>query len=148
MAKEILRLTAEVVISHASISELSPTELVGEIKDVYNVLASLECGEVIPETMVPEKAEEAVEVKKPPIPLKDIVQEKFVICLECGKKMRILKSHIQKAHGLMPKEYFERFGLDPKKYPLICKEYSEQRSKMAKAREFGKAGGRRKKAMA
>jgi predicted transcriptional regulator len=62
--------------------------------------------------------------------------------------MRILKSHIQKAHGLMPKEYFERFGLDPKKYPLICKEYSEQRSKMAKAREFGKAGGRRKKAMA
>jgi predicted transcriptional regulator len=147
MAKEILRLTAEVVISHASISELSPTELVGEIKDVYNVLASLECGEVIPETMVPEKAEEAVEVKKPPIPLKDIVQEKFVICLECGKKMRILKSHIQKAHGLMPKEYFERFGLDPKKYPLICKEYSEQRSKMAKARGLG-AGGRKPKATA
>jgi predicted transcriptional regulator len=147
MAKEILRLTAEVVISHASISELSPTELVGEIKDVYNVLASLECGEVIPETMVPEKAEEAVEVKKPPIPLKDIVQEKFVICLECGKKMRILKSHIQKAHGLMPKEYFERFGLDPKKYPLICKEYSEQRSKMSKARGFG-VGGRKPRAKA
>jgi predicted transcriptional regulator len=46
----------------------------------------------------------------------------------------------------MPKEYFERYGLDPKKFPLVCKEYSEQRSQMAKDREFGKAGGRRKKA--
>jgi predicted transcriptional regulator len=107
----------------------------------------LEGGEVIPEIMAPEKAPEVEEVRKPSIPLKDIVQEKFVICLECGKKMRILKSHIQKAHGLTPKEYFERYGLDPKKYPLICKEYSEQRSKMAKARGLG-AGGRKPKATA
>ena len=147
MATEILKLTAQVVISHASMSELSTQELVDEIKDVYNVLSSLEGGEVIPEIMAPEKAPEVEEVRKPSIPLKDIVQEKFVICLECGKKMRILKSHIQKAHGLMPKEYFERFGLDPKKYPLICKEYSEQRSKMAKARGLG-AGGRKPKATA
>ena len=48
MATEILKLTAQVVISHASITELSPTELVEEIKEVYNVLSSLECG-VIPE---------------------------------------------------------------------------------------------------
>jgi predicted transcriptional regulator len=128
-------------------SELSTQELVDEIKDVYNVLSSLEGGEVIPEIMAPEKAPEVEEVRKPSIPLKDIVQEKFVICLECGKKMRILKSHIQKAHGLTPKEYFERYGLDPKKYPLICKEYSEQRSKMAKARGLG-AGGRKPKATA
>ena len=143
MATEILKMTAEVVISHASMNELSPAELVEEIKEVYNVLSSLECG-VIPEIMAPEKAEEAEVVKKSPIPLKDIVQEKFVVCLECGKKMRTLKAHIRKAHGLMPKEYFNRYGLDPKKYPLVCKEYSAQRSKMAKDREFGKAGGRRK----
>jgi predicted transcriptional regulator len=62
--------------------------------------------------------------------------------------MRTLKSHIRKAHGLLPKEYFKQFGLDPKKYPLVCKEYSEQRSKMAKDRGFGKEGGRRKKATA
>jgi len=147
MASDALKLTAQIVISHASMSDLTPQELVEEIKDVYNVLSSLDGGAVIPEIMSPEKAEEAVEVKKPPIPLKDIVQEKFVICLECGKKMRILKSHIQKAHGLMPKEYFERFGLDPKKYPLICKEYSEQRSKMSKARGFG-VGGRKPRAKA
>ena len=145
MATEILKLTAEVVISHASMSELSTQELVDEIKDVYNVLASLEGGEVIPETIVPEKAPEA-EVKKPPIRLKDIVTQKYVVCLECGKKMRTLKAHIRKAHGLLPKEYFKRFGLDTKKYPLVCKEYSAKRSQMARDRGFGKAGGRRKKA--
>jgi len=69
MATEILRLTTEITVSHASITELSTQELVGEIKDVYNVLASLECGEVIPETMASETAPEAEMVKKPPIPL-------------------------------------------------------------------------------
>ena len=141
MATEILKLTAEIVISHASMSELSPQELVEEIKEVYNALAALETG-VVPETMGPE----AEEVKKPSIPLKDIVKDKYVVCLECGRKMRTLKAHIRKAHKLMPKEYFKKFGLDSKKYPLVCKEYSEQRSKMAKDRGFGQGGGKRKSA--
>jgi len=148
MATEILKLTTEIIVSHASITELSTQELVDEIKDVYNILASLEGGSVIPEIMAPEKPPEVEEVKKPSIPLKDIVQEKFVVCLECGKKMRTLKSHIRKAHGLLPKEYFKQFGLDTKKYTLGCKEYYEQRRKMAKDRGFGKEGGRRKKATA
>jgi predicted transcriptional regulator len=144
MATEIIKITAQIVTSHVSMSELSPQELVDEIKDIYNVLSSLEGGEVIPETMATKKAPEAEVGKKPPIPLKDIVTQKYVVCLECGKKMRTLKAHIRKAHGLMPKEYFKRYGLDPKKYPLVCKEYSKQRSQMAKNRGFGKAGGRKK----
>jgi predicted transcriptional regulator len=143
MATEILKLTAEIIISHASMSELTPQELVEEIKEIYSVLASLE-GSVAPEVMVSEKGPETQVVKQPPIPLKDIVTQKYVACLECGKKMRTLKAHIRKAHGLMPKEYFKRFALDPKKYPLVCKEYSQQRSKMAKDRGFGQGGGRRK----
>ena len=141
MASEVLKLTAEIVISHASITELSPQELIGEIKEVYNALTSLAAGEV-PETV--EKGEEAEAVKKPAIPLKDIVKEKYVVCLECGKKLKTLKAHIRKAHNLKPKEYFKRFGLDPKKFPLVCKEYSEQRSRMAKERGLGERGGRRK----
>jgi predicted transcriptional regulator len=141
---DLLKLTAQIVMSHASMSELSTQELVEEIKDVYNVLAALEGGEVIPETMAPEQAEEAGVVKKPSIPLKDIVKEKYVVCLECGKKMKALKAHIRKAHGLLPKEYFKRFGLDPKKFPLVCKEYSAQRSAMAKKIGFGKEGGTKK----
>jgi predicted transcriptional regulator len=136
MATEILKLTAEIVISHASMSEISTAELLDEIKEVYTVLSSLEGGE-ISEIMAPEKGEE---VKKPPIPLNAIVKDKYVVCLECGKKLKTLRAHIKKAHGLMPKEYFKRFGLDPKKYPLVCREYSKQRSAMAKNRGFGVKG--------
>jgi predicted transcriptional regulator len=136
MSSEILKLTTEIVVSHASMTELSPDQLVDEIKAVYNVLSSLEGGAILEEP--------AGLVKKPTVPLKDIVKAKYVVCLECGKKMRTLKAHIRKAHNLLPKEYFQRFGLDPKKYPLVCKEYSEQRSKMAKDRGFGVKGGRRK----
>lgn len=132
MPSEVLKMTTEIVVSHASMTELTPEQLVDEIKAVYNVLASLE-GEAILE-------ESAGLVKKPSVPPKDIVKAKYVVCLECGKKMRTLKAHLRKTHGLMPKEYYARFGLDPKKFPLVCKEYSEQRSKMAKDRGFGVKG--------
>ncbi len=145
MATEVLKLTAQIVISHASMSELTPKELVDEIKDIYNVLASLECGEVMLEAVgVLEKEQEAEIVKKPPIPLDEIVKEKYVVCLECGKKMRTLKAHLRKAHHLAPAEYFRRYSLDPKKYPLVCKEYSEQRRKLAKEKGLGERGFRRK----
>jgi predicted transcriptional regulator len=143
MASEVLKLTAQIVMSHASMSELTPEELVEEIKEVYGVLSSLEA-ESMAEEQLMEKTGEGEVVKKPPVPLKDIVKAKYVVCLECGKKMKTLKTHLRKAHNLTPKEYFQRFGLDPKKFPLVCKDYSEQRSRMAKERGFGERGGRRK----
>jgi predicted transcriptional regulator len=145
MATEALKLTAQIVISHASLSELTPKELVEEIKDIFALLSSLEGAEVAA-AGVPETAQEAAVVKKPPIPLDQIVKEKYVVCLECGKKMRTLKAHLRKAHQLAPKEYFKRYGLDSKKYPLVCKEYSEQRRKLAKEKGLGERGFRRKKA--
>ena len=54
--------------------------------------------------------------------------------------MKTLKTHLRKAHGLMPKEYYQRFDLDPKKFPLVCKDYSAARSKMAKDRGLGALG--------
>ena len=138
MPIEILKLTTEIVVSHASMTELTPDQLVDEIKAVYDVLASLDGGGILEEPA--EAKAEAGMVKKPPILLKDIVKAKYVVCLECGKKLKTLKTHLRKAHGLMPKEYYARFGLDPKKYPLVCKDYSEARSKMAKDRGFGVKG--------
>ena len=101
----------------------------------------LDGGEILEEPV----SEEAVGGKKPSIPLKDIVTANHVVCLECGKKLKTLKTHLRKIHGLKPKEYYARFDLDPKKFPLVCKESSEKRSQMAKARGFGKEGGRKKK---
>ena len=146
MATEVLKLTAQIVISHASMSELTPKELVEEIKEIYSVLSSLEAGEAVPEVApgVPVKGKEAIVVKKPSVPLDEIVKEKYVLCLECGKKMRPLKAHLRKAHHLARAEYFRRYGLDPKKFPLVCKEYSEQRRKLAKEKGLGERGFRRK----
>ncbi len=146
MATEVLKLTAQIVISHASMSELTPKELVDELKDIYALLSSLEAGEVAGEAAAgaPEMGKEAEVVKKPSIPLDEIVKEKYVVCLECGKKMRTLKAHLRKAHKLMPAEYFRRYSLDPKKFPLVCKEYSEQRRKLAKEKGLGERGFRRK----
>jgi predicted transcriptional regulator len=150
MATEALKLTAQIVISHASMSELTPKELVDEIKSIYGVLSALESGEALLEAAIgiEELVLEAEVVKKPPIPLDEIVKEKYVVCLECGKKMRTLKAHLRKAHQLAPAEYFRRYSLDPKKYPLVCKEYSEQRRKLAKEKGLGERGFRRKKTSA
>jgi len=142
MATEILKLTTEIVVSHASMTELTPEQLVNEIKAVYKVLSSLDGGGILEEPV----SEEAGGVKKPPIPLKDIVKAKYVVCLECGKKLKTLKRHLHKAHGLMPKEYYARFGLDPKKFPLVCMDYSVARSKMAKDRGLGAIRGKKKSA--
>ena len=150
MATEALKLMAQIVISHASMSELTPKELVDEIKSIYNVLSALETGEALLEGTIgdEEPVLEAEVVKKPSIPLDEIVKEKYVVCLECGKKKRTLKAHLRKAHQLAPAEYFRRYSLDPKKYPLVCKEYSEQRRKLAKEKGLGEQGFRRKKAPA
>lgn len=145
MATEVLKLTAQIVISHASMSELTPKELVDEIKDIYNTLIALESGAVAAEEAPAEKLKEVEVVKKPPVPLDEIVKDKYVVCLECGKKMRTLKAHLRKAHHLTPAEYYRRYGLEPKKFPLVCKEYSEQRRRLAKEKGLGEKGFRRKK---
>ena len=146
MGTEVLKLTAQIVISHASMSELTPKELVDEIKEIYGVLSSLEAREAVmePGAGAAEKVPEAEIVKKPSIPLDEIVKDKYVVCLECGKKMRTLKAHLRKAHQLAPADYFRRYSLDPKKYPLVCREYSEQRRKLAKEKGLGERGFRRK----
>ena len=142
MSSEVLKLTTDIVVSHASMTELTSEQLVNEIKEVYNVLSSLDGGAILEEPA----SEAAGGGTKPSIPLKDIVKAKYVVCLECGKKFKTLKTHLRKIHGLMPKEYYARFDLDPKKFPLVCKDYSAARSKMAKDRGLGAIRGKKKSA--
>lgn len=146
MASEILKLTAQIVISHASVTELTSKELIEEIQEVYRVLSSLEAGETVVTEAVPEKPAEMEPVKRPSIPLGEIVKDKYVVCLECGQKMRTLKAHLRKAHNLTPKEYYRRYNLDPKKFPLVCREYSEQRRALAKEKGLGARAASRRKA--
>jgi predicted transcriptional regulator len=144
MASDLIKLTADIVSSHVSTRELTSKELVDEIKCIHALLSSFDDGPESPVACVTATGNAEDMVKKPSIPLKDIVKAKYVVCLECGKKLRTLKTHLLKAHGLMPKEYFQKFGIDPKKFPLVCKDYSATRSKLAKEKGLGAKGGRRK----
>jgi predicted transcriptional regulator len=112
-------------------TELTPKELVEEIKKIYSVLASLGGEEALEAVACSEEVEAvAEEVKKPPIALNQIVKEKYVVCLECGKKFRSLKAHLRKAHNLSSKEYLQRYGLDPNKFPQVFKKYSDKAAKV------------------
>ena len=97
-------------------TELTPKELVDEIKCIHALLSSFEGGSEAPVALGTATGAADV-VKKPSIPLKDIVKAKYVVCLECGKKMKTLKTHLRKAHGLMPKEYYPEVWPGPEEIP-------------------------------
>jgi predicted transcriptional regulator len=138
MAWDTLKLTADIVSSYVSARELNSQELLGKIKVIHALLSSFDSGSEA--SAAPRKAtgDTGEAVQRPSILLKDIVKAKYVVCLECGKRLKTLKTHLRKAHGLMPKEYFQKFGLDPKKFPLVSKDYSKARSQIAKARGLGR----------
>jgi predicted transcriptional regulator len=144
MASKNLNLTAQIVMSCASRTELTRKELIGGIQRIYAFVSSVDGESVADKRGV--KGSMTGEVKKRPIPLKDLVKAKYVVCLECGKKLKALKNHLRKSHGLEPKAYFQKFGIDPKKFPLVCKEYSATRSQIAKDKGLGALGRMKKKA--
>lgn len=138
MATELLKMTAQIVTSHASMNEMSSQELIKEITSVYNTLASL-AGEkalALELATAPEGEQEAAQ-PKPAVPIEESIQDEYIVCLECGQRFRTLKAHLRRAHGLTPVAYCERFGLDPKKYHLVSRNYSEQRRQLAKAKGLG-----------
>ena len=122
----LLELTASIVSSHASITELSSEELLQEIQKVYTALQKLE-------GFIAEEAE-AAEVKVPAITLKKAFQPDQVICMVCGKGgMKTLARHLAQVHNMKPGEYRKQFGI-PRTQALTAKNFSESRRKMAQDR--------------
>jgi predicted transcriptional regulator len=138
MASELLKMTAQIVTSHASVNELSSQELVNEIKSIYNTLAVLSGEkEASAELEVLTEATKETAGPKPAVPIEESIQDDYIVCLECGKRFRTLKAHLRRAHTMTPAVYCERFGLDPKKYSLVSRNYSEQRRQLAKEKGLG-----------
>ena len=126
MAPTLLELTASIVSSHASMSELTSDELLQEIEKVYSSLQKLEGAGA--ETPVP------AETKTPVISLKKAFQPDQVFCMVCGKGgMKTLTRHIAKVHGMKPGEYRKQFGI-PRSQALTAKNFSDARRKMAQDR--------------
>jgi len=117
---ELLSLTTSIVSAHVSNHSVSMTDLPQLIRDVYQTLSSVGSGE-----------DPAAERPTPAVPVKKSVTPDHIVCLEDGKKLKMLKRHLKTAYNMTPEEYRERWGLAPD-YPMVAPNYAKQRSRLAK----------------
>lgn len=151
MASRLLELTADIVASHASSTELTTAEVVLELKTVYATLEALDKGDAVSAETVeaaPRKrhgkaaeeapaAKEEPEQKGPALTMEEAFQPNQVGCMICGKKgMTSLKRHLMVAHQLKPGQYRRQFKI-PSGTPLAARDYVEKRRQMAKERGLG-----------
>ena len=129
---ELLRMTTEVVAAYVSNNTLATGQLGDIIHAVYNSLRSLD-GQVI---------EAAPEALKPAVPIRKSITPEFLVCLEDGKKLKMLKRHLRSTYNLSPDEYRTKWGLPPD-YPMVAPNYAQQRSDFAKKIGLGRGTGRR-----
>jgi predicted transcriptional regulator len=123
MASSLLELTANIVSSHASVSEMSGEDLLLELQKVHIALQKLE-GEM-------GEGAEKVEAKGPAMSVKKAFQPDQVCCMICGKAgMKTLARHLAQVHGLKPGEYRKQFGI-PSSQALTARNFSEARRRMA-----------------
>jgi len=128
---ELLRMTAEVVAAYVSNNTLATAQLADVIHAVYNSLRALE-GQV---------AEPPPEPLKPAVPIRKSITPEYLVCLEDGKKLKMLKRHLRSTYNLTPDEYRAKWGLAPD-YPMVAPKYAEQRSEFAKKIGLGRGTGR------
>lgn len=115
---ELLELTTEIVSAHIGNNTVALSELPQLIQEVYRSLDSVGA------TPVQERPQPAVPVKKSIFP-------DYVVCLEDGKKLKMLKRHLKTAYDMSPDQYRERWGL-PSDYPMVAPNYAKHRSNLAK----------------
>jgi predicted transcriptional regulator len=81
--------------------------------------------------------------REPAVPVKKSVLPDYIVCLEDGKKLKMLKRHLRTAYGLSPEQYRAKWGL-PAEYPMVAPNYAKKRSSLARAFGLGR-GGRKKR---
>ena len=121
----ILGLTAQIVSAHVSNNVVSRDALPELITQVYNTLISAGAEPVEPEKL------------QPAVPIKKSVFPEFIICLEDGKKLKMLKRHLQTSYSMTPEQYRDKWGL-PHDYPMVAPKYAEHRSELAKKIGLGR----------
>ena len=128
---ELLKMTAEVVSAYVSNNTLATGQLGDVIQAVYNSLRLLEG----------HAAEAPAEPLKPAVAIRKSVTPEFLICLEDGKKLKMLKRHLRSTYNLTPDEYRAKWGL-AQDYPMVAPKYAAQRSEFAKKIGLGRGTGR------
>lgn len=123
---ELLSLTSNIVAAHVSNNAVAPSDVPSLIREVYEMLAQ-----------VGSPAEKQEERPVPAVPIKKSIHPDYLICLEDGKKLKMLKRHLKTAYDMTPDEYREKWGLGPD-YPMVAENYAKQRSQLAKEIGLGR----------
>jgi len=130
-AEGLLRMTSEVAAAYVSNHSLSAAQLPDIIRSIHASLVGLSGGVAAAASLTPA------------VPIKKSLHNDYIICLEDGKKLKMLKRHLRTSFGLTPDEYRHKWGLAPD-YPMVAPNYAAQRSAFAKKIGLGRSGGRRK----
>jgi len=126
--KELLALTTEIVAAHVSKNTVASSDLPQLISQVYQSLANVGRG-----------AQQSAERPEPAVPIKKSVYPDYIVCLEDGKKLKMLKRHLMTAYNMTPEQYRERWNL-PSDYPMVAPNYARQRARLAKEIGLGTRG--------
>jgi len=127
---ETRRLTVQIVSAHVAHNNVAQADLPALIAQIYGTLSGL--GKAA-EPQAPSRPEPAVSIRKSVTP-------EYLVCLEDGKKLKMLKRHLSSAYDMTPDQYRERWGL-PADYPMVAPAYAQQRSTLAKAIGLGTRRG-------
>ncbi|MCH9053880.1 MAG: MucR family transcriptional regulator [Proteobacteria bacterium] len=130
--REMLEHTTKVVAAHVANNPIAVTDVPGLIATVHQALATL-------------GPEEAAPRPEPAVPIKQSVKPEYIVCLDDGKKLKMLKRHLRSAYDMSPDEYRQRWGL-PADYPMVAPNYAALRSKLAKKVGLGRKTGTKMKA--
>lgn len=122
----LIALTAEIVTAHVSNNNVASGDMPNLIQQVHGALARLS-----------QPADEAPQPKSPVVSVRASIKPDYIVCMECGRKQRTLRRHLQTAHGMTPEQYRKDYGL-PDSYPLTAPNYSQQRREMARAAGLGR----------
>jgi predicted transcriptional regulator len=123
---DLLALTTEIVAAHVSNNTVALGDLPQLINQVYNSLANIGMAPTAPAS----RPQPAVNVKKS-------VQPEYIVCLEDGKKLKMLKRHLMTSYGMTPEEYRAKWGLKPD-YPMVAPNYAAKRRELAKKIGLGR----------
>ncbi len=130
---ELLALTSNIVAAHVSHNAVNVADLPRLIRDVHDTLSAVSSG-------TGRESERPI----PVVPVKKSVTPDFIVCLEDGKKLKMLKRHLKTAYNMSPEEYRARWGLSAD-YPMVAPNYAKQRSRLAKQIGLGTRSRRGKR---
>ena len=127
---EVLKMAVEIVSAYVSNNDVSAAQVPDLINTIYSSLNTLNGSSSINGTESP----------KPAVSIRRSITPDYIICLEDGKKLKMLKRHLRASYGITPDEYRTKWGLPPD-YPMVAPNYAEQRSNFAKKIGLGRKKG-------